>query len=58
MSSGMLMRGEIDRRRVEHPAHGDGHVLLADVGFLQDQLEQARAFLLLLLQQFLDLLGA
>ena len=35
----------------------DGHVLLADVGLLQDQLEQAGAFLLLLLEQFLDLLG-
>ena len=49
--------GEIDGRRVEHAAHGDGHVLLADVGLFEDQLEQAGAFLLLLLEQFFDLLG-
>ena len=53
----MVDAGEIDRRRVQDAAHGDGHVLFADVGLLEDQLEQAGAFLLLLLQQFLDLLG-
>ncbi len=35
----------------------DGHVLLGDVGLFDDQLEQAGALLLLLLQQFLHLLG-
>ena len=49
--------GEIDGRDVQHAAHGDGHVLLADVGLLEDELEEARAFLLLLFEQFLDLLG-
>ncbi len=49
--------GQVDRRRVEHPAHADGHVLLADVGFFQHELHKSRPFLLLLFQQFLDLLG-
>ena len=50
--------GEVDGRRVQHAAHRNGHVLLADVGLFEDELEQAGAFLLLLLEQFLDLLGA
>ena len=49
--------GEIDRRRVEHPPHGHRHVLVADVGFFENQFEQAGALLLLLLKQFFHLLG-
>ena len=48
---------QIDRRRVQHPAHRDDHVQLVDIGLLHDELEQAGAFLLLLLEQFLDLLA-
>ena len=49
--------GEVDGRRVQHAAHGNGHVLLADVGLFEDEFEQARAVFLLLFQQFLHLLG-
>ena len=49
--------GEVDRGRVEDAAHGDDHVLLGDVGLFDDQLEEAGAFLLLLFEQFVHLLG-
>ena len=48
---------QVDGRDVEHAAHRNGHVLLADVGFLDDELDEARAFALLLFEQFFDLLG-
>ena len=53
----MPSAGEVDRRRVEDAAHADRHVLLGDVGFFDDQFQEAGAFLLLLLQQFVNLLG-
>ena len=46
-----LMGGVFSTRPMRHR-----HVLLADVGLFEDQLEQAGAFLLLLLEQLLDLL--
>ncbi len=46
---------KIDRRSVENAAHRDRHVLLADVGFFDDELQQPRAFFLLLLQQLFHL---
>ena len=51
-----VMRAQVDGRRVEDAAHGDGHVLLADVGLFEDELEEAGAVLLLLLEQFVHLL--
>ncbi len=47
--------GDVDGRDVKHAAHGDGEVLFADVGFFDDEFDQARAALLLLLEQFLHL---
>ena len=49
---------EVDGRDVEHAAHAHGQVLLADVGLVHDELDEARAFLLLLFEQFLHLPGA
>ena len=46
-----LMGGVFSTRPIETAMSA-----FADVGLFEDQLEQARAFLLLLLQQFLDLL--
>ena len=58
--TGHLLRdtdaAEVDRRDVEDAAHRDDHVQFADVGFFEDQLEQAGAFLFLQFEQFLDLL--
>src|SRR5690348_8866888 len=48
---------KIDRGRVEHTADGNRHVLLANVGFFEDELEETRALFLLLSQQLLDLFG-
>jgi hypothetical protein len=48
---------EVDGRHVEDAAHRDGEVLFADVGFFDDEFDEARAFLLLLFEEFLDLLG-
>ena len=50
--------GDVDGRDVKHAAHGDGEVLFAHVGFFDDEFDQARAALLLLLEQFLHLDGA
>ena len=47
--------GQIDGRRVQDAAHGNRHVRFGHVGLFEDQLEQAGAVLLLLLEQFLDL---
>ncbi len=52
----MFNAAEVDGRRIEHPAHGNRHVLLGDVGLFGDEFEQAFAFFLLMLEQFLDLL--
>ncbi len=54
----MSTRREVDRRDVQHAAHADGQVLLADVGFFHDQFDEAGAFLFLLFEQFLDLVRA
>ena len=48
---------EIDGRNVEDAAHRNGEVLLAHVGFFDDELDEARAFPFLLFEQFFDLLG-
>src|SRR5260221_675587 len=40
----------LGRRSVQHPAHGNGHVLLRDVGLVDDDLEEAGAFPLLLFE--------
>ncbi len=47
---------QVDGRDIEHPAHGHRHVLVADHLFVEHQLEQPRALLLLQFQQLLDLL--
>jgi hypothetical protein len=41
---GMLMRARLMGGTFQHAAHGDGDVLLADVGLLEDELDEARAF--------------
>jgi hypothetical protein len=47
--------GHIDGRGVQNPAHRNDQVALGHVGFFDHQLEQAGAFLFLLLHQLLDL---
>ena len=47
--------GEVDRQDIEHAPHGNRQVLFADIGFVNDELDEARAFLLLLFEQFLHL---
>ena len=49
--------GEVDRGGVEDPAHGNRHVLLADVGLFEDQFKETGALLFLLFEQFFDLPG-
>ncbi len=46
---------EIDGGDVEHAAHADGEVLLADVGLVHDELDEAGALFFLLFEQFLHL---
>ena len=47
--------GQVDRRGVEHPAHGNRHVLVAHVAFFEDELEQADAAFFLLLDELFHL---
>jgi hypothetical protein len=49
---------KVDGGRVEHAAHRNGHVLLAYVRLLENQLEQPGALLFLLLEQLIDLARA
>jgi len=48
---------QVDGRDVEHAPHRHRHVQIGDVGFFQQQLEQAGAFLLLQFEYFRDLLA-
>jgi hypothetical protein len=48
--------GEIDGRRVQHTAHANRHVLIAHIGLLENELQQAHAALFLLLEQFCHLI--
>ena len=57
-SGGMLGRARLIGRDVEHAAHAHGQVLFADVGFFDDELDEARALLFLLFKQFLHLVRA
>lgn len=50
--------GEVDRRSVKDTSHGNGHVRVRNIGFLDDQFQEAGAFFFLLFQQFINLLGA
>ena len=44
-------------RHVQHASHGHRQVLFADVGLVHDELDEPRALLFLLFEQFLDLPG-
>ena len=57
ISAGMLMRARLMGGVLSTRPMRNGHVLLADVGLFENELEQPGAALLLLLEQFLDLLG-
>ena len=46
---------KIDGRYVQHTPHGNSQVLLADVGFVDNELDEARPPFFLLFKQFLDL---
>src|SRR3954465_13466599 len=47
---------KINGRNVQHAADRNRHVLLADIGFVEDELEEASAFLFLLFEELFDLL--
>ena len=55
-SGGTIRRVTLTGGVFKHAPHGHDQVLLGDVGLFHDQLDEAGAFLLLLLQQFLHLL--